>query len=125
MCRASRPLCLFKHSERQIVISVHGGDFAAAGPKVDLDLYEAEMNKHYELTTQPRLGPAPQGGKGAAVLNRIIRWCDHGLEYEVGPRQVEKLFAECDWQVPTRSPLPQYASASARSRRIPTFRRSE
>ena len=53
------------------------------------------MKKHYELTTQPRLGPAPQDGKEAVVLNRIIRWCDHGLEYEADPRQVEKLLAEC------------------------------
>jgi histone deacetylase 1/2 len=53
------------------------------------------MKMHYELTTQPRLGPAPQDGKEAVVLNRIIRWCDHGLEYEADPRQVEKLLAEC------------------------------
>ena len=87
--------CLFRHSERQIVVSVHGDDFSAAGPKVDLDWYEAEMKKHYELTTQPRPGPAPNDGKEAVVLNRIIGWCDHGLEYEADPRQVEKLLAEC------------------------------
>ena len=29
------------------------------------------------------------------VLNRIICWCQHGLEYEADPRQVEKLLTEC------------------------------
>ena len=76
-------------------MSVHGDDFTAAGSKTDLDWYEAEMKKHYELTTQPRLGPAPNDGKEGVVLNRIIRWCDHGLEYEADPRQVEKLLTEC------------------------------
>ena len=87
--------CLFRHVSRAIVVSVHGDDFTAAGPKSDLDWYESEMKKHYELTTQPRLGPALEDGKEAVVLHRIIRWCDHGLEYEADPRQVEKLLAEC------------------------------
>mgnify|MGYP002809054106 CR=1 FL=1 len=53
------------------------------------------MNKHYELTTQPRLGGDPGDGTDAVVLNRIIRCYNHGLEYEADPRQVEKLLAEC------------------------------
>ncbi len=53
------------------------------------------MQKHYELTTQPRLGPGPSDAKEAVILNRVIRWTQHGLEYEADPRQAEKLVAEC------------------------------
>ena len=38
--------CLFRHPTRAIVVSVHGDDFTAAGPTMDLDWYEAEMKKH-------------------------------------------------------------------------------
>ena len=29
-------------------------------------------------------------------MNRVIRWCDDGLEYEADPRQVEKLVEELE-----------------------------
>ncbi len=29
------------------------------------------------------------------MLNRIIRWLDHSIEYECDPRQIERLVAEC------------------------------
>jgi hypothetical protein len=87
--------CLFRHSERMIALSVHGDDFTAAGPCHDLDWFEGEMQRHYELTIQPRMGPGPDDGKEAIVLNRVIRWTDQGIEMEADPRQAEKLIAEC------------------------------
>jgi len=51
--------------------------------------------KHYEITISPRIGPGPNDAKEGRSLNRIIRWCEHGTEYEAGPRQAEKLIAEC------------------------------
>ena len=87
--------CLFKHPDKNIVLTVHGDDFTAAGPKHDLDWFEEMMKERYELTLQPRLGPADEDAKEAVVLNRIVRWCKHGIEYEADPRQVEKLLAEC------------------------------
>ena len=53
------------------------------------------MKEHYELTTQPRVGPGPRDAKETTMLNRIVRWTDRGVEYEADPRQVEKLLAEC------------------------------
>ena len=87
--------CLFKHPNYQIVLSVHGDDFTAAGPCEDLDWFEQEMQKHYELTLQPRLGPGPHDAREAIVLNRVIRWTQTGIELEADPRQAEKLIAEC------------------------------
>ncbi len=87
--------CLFRHPNRQIALSVHGDDFTAAGAKPDLDWYESKMKEHYELTTQPRMGPGAEDAKEAVVLNRIIRWTDKGVEMEADPRQAEKLISEC------------------------------
>ena len=87
--------CLFKHGERSIALSVHGDDFTACGPKWQLDWFEEAMKQHYELTVQPRMGPAAEDGKEGVVLNRIIRWTDKGLEMEADPRQAEKLISEC------------------------------
>ncbi len=87
--------CVFRHPTRNLVMSVHGDDFATVGAKCDLDWYESQMSAHYELTTQPRLGPGDGDAKEAVILNRIIRWTEHGIEYEADPRQCEKLVAEC------------------------------
>ena len=75
--------------------TVHGDDFTTVGSKRELDWFEAEMRKHYELTTQPRLGPGPEDASECVVLNRVIRWTQDGLEYEADPRHVEELVAEC------------------------------
>ena len=87
--------CVFRHPEREVVVSVHGDDFTAAGSKNELDWFEASMNEHYELTAQPRIGPGEQDAKEGIVLNRIIRWTPEGIQYEADPRQAEKLIAEC------------------------------
>jgi len=87
--------CVFRHEERGIVLNVHGDDFTAAGPKRQLDWFEGTMREHYELTTQPRMGPGDDDAKEGIILNRVIRWTEQGLEYEADPRQAEKLLAEC------------------------------
>ncbi len=43
----------------------------------------------------PRLGPGPNDAKEGRALNRVIRWCEDRIEYEAGPRQAERLIAEC------------------------------
>ena len=88
--------CVFVHEKRQIVVSVHGDDFTAAGAKEELDWYEGEIQKHYEVTIQPRLGPGPEDSKEAIVLNRVIKWSKEGVSYEADPRQAEKLLIECN-----------------------------
>ena len=88
--------CLFFHRERGLVTSVHGDDFTTAGPKHQLDWYEGEMAKAYEMTRGGRLGPGSQDDREATVLNRVVRWTSAGLEYEADPRQVERLLAEVE-----------------------------
>ena len=57
---------------------------------------EAALESKYELKKGGRLGPGPADDREATCLNRVIRWCDDGLEYEADPRQVEKLVEELD-----------------------------
>ena len=83
--------CVFSHPQLDILLSVHGDDFTAAGPKVGLDEFEKMMRARYELTCGGRLGPGDQDDKEATILNRVIRWTERGLEYEADPRQGEKL----------------------------------
>lgn len=85
----------FWHADKDVCCPVHGDDFTSTGSRVALDCFEAEVAKHYEITICPRIGPAPSDAKEGRSLNRIIRWCDHGVEYEADPRQAEKLIAEC------------------------------
>ena len=66
--------------------SVHGDDFTFTGTCENLDWFEAEIAKHYEVTIAPRIGPGPQDAKEGRSLNRIIKWCEHGVEYEADPR---------------------------------------
>ena len=92
----SASACVFSHSSRSIVVSVHGDDFTAAGPCDSLDWYEAELAKRYEITYGGRLGPGPTDCKEATILNRVVRWTAQGLECEADPRQAERLLHDLD-----------------------------
>ena len=86
---------VFRHPTRLITTSVHGDDFTSSGPADALDWLEEAVAEHYEITISPRMGPGPQDAKEGRVLNRIIRWLEHSIEYECDPRQIERLVAEC------------------------------
>ena len=88
--------CIFFHAERDLVVTVHGDDYTAVGPCDSRDWYEKGLEAQYELKKGGRLGPGPSDDKEATCLNRIIRWCPDGLEYECDPRQIEKLIEELD-----------------------------
>ncbi len=49
--------CVFIHHEKDIAVSVHGDDFTPTGPKSSLGWYEEQLQLHYEVTIQPRIGP--------------------------------------------------------------------
>ena len=84
--------CVFVHRERNIMTSVHGDDFISCGLKYSLDWFESILESRYELKKGGRLGPGPEDAKEITVLNRVLRCCDNGLEYEADPRQRERLF---------------------------------
>ena len=74
--------CVFVHSERHIMVSVHGDDFTCSGSKPQLEWLEAGLRSKYELTVGARLGPGKNDDHEGLVLNRAVRWTNQGLEYE-------------------------------------------
>ena len=64
------------------------------GPKSSLDWLKVKLEEKYELKESARLGPGVKDDKEARVLNRVVRWTDHGLEYGADPRQDERLMRE-------------------------------
>ena len=83
--------CLFFHPTRGIRCNVYGDDFTAIGSADQLDWYESELSKVYELKKRGRLGPGAKDLKQATLLNRVITWTDEGVELEADPRQAERL----------------------------------
>ena len=86
--------CIFRHLERAIECSIHGGDLSAAGPKDSLDWYKEEVQKQYELEEGARLGPGPKDSKESKMLGRIARWTPSGLEYDADRRQAKQLIRD-------------------------------
>ncbi len=74
--------------------SVHGDDLTTTGPKRSLDWFKSELEKRYELTEIARLGPGKEDAKEGRILNRVVHWTPHGIQYEADPRQGEKLLRD-------------------------------
>ena len=86
--------CMFHHPSRSLASSVYGDDFITTGSKRELDWFEAELEKRYELTKGGRLGPGENDAKEGTILNRVVRRTVNGLEYEADPRQCERLLEQ-------------------------------
>lgn len=70
--------CVFCHATRRLICSVHGDDFTTAGPKGQLDWFEAVLEQKYELSKGCRIGPGSEDQKG--------RTCTEP-SYSVDPRR--------------------------------------
>ena len=55
--QGSASACVFAYKAKNIVLSVHGDDFTAAGPRDSLDWFESQMKQRYELTIEGSVGP--------------------------------------------------------------------
>ena len=80
---------VFHHPARNVACSVYGDVFTAAGPKPEIDWFEATLKKSNELTVGGRLGLGSTDDKENIVLGRAIRWTKEGIEYEADPRHPE------------------------------------
>ena len=86
--------CVFVHRSRRIRCAVYGNDLTNVGPKAELDWLKKSLEAKYELKESGRLGPGQGDDKEARILNRVVRWCTDGLEYEADPRQGERLLKD-------------------------------
>ena len=70
---------------------VHGNDFTALGTDSNLDWYEKEMARHFEIKIRGRLGEGCVGNNELRILNRVVRITPTGITYEAHPRRVDLL----------------------------------
>ena len=83
--------CVFHHPSRDIAIVVHGDDFTALADDEQLDWYEAQLQKSFEIKIGGRLGEGCQGPQEIRILNRIVSVTPEGLQYEADPRHCDLL----------------------------------
>ena len=83
--------CCFRHTTKAISVVVHGDDFTALGTDADLDWYEAQLAKSFEIKIRGRLGEGCPGPQEIRILNRVVRITADGLTYEADPRHCELL----------------------------------
>ena len=87
---AASPCCFF-HPVWNVNVVVHGDDFTAMGTAEDLDRYEQELAKHFELKIRGRIGEGLEGPNEIRILNRCLKLTSKGLVYEADPRHVDLL----------------------------------
>ena len=85
--------CNFRHTTRELYLSVHGDDFTITGPEEDLKWLEKSMTARYEIKSD-YLGPARHHKQEIRVLNRTLRWSARALQYEPDQRHAELIVKE-------------------------------
>ena len=94
--------CCFYHPQRRIRIVVHGDDFTALSTAAQLDWYEKELAKAFELKIKGRLGEREREREGCdkevRVLNRVLRVDATGVHYEADPRHAELLIKSLGYE---------------------------
>ena len=83
--------CCFEHKERNIAVVVHGADFTALGTDPNLNWYEAEMARHFEIKIRGPLGEGCARDNELRILNRVVRVTPDGLTSEADPRHTDLL----------------------------------
>ena len=79
---------VFMHPEKNLMTLVHGDVYVSAGEPGDIEWFEGELAKQYEIKTQ-RAGKFGEPDDEVKVLNRIIRRTREGYELEADPLHAE------------------------------------
>ena len=85
--------CNFAHKAMELSVTVHGDDFVVAGPLASIKWMNVHMRAKYEIKTEI-IGPEKECAKELKILGRIMRWTDHGFEYEPDQRHAEMIVKE-------------------------------
>ena len=85
--------CNFKHSHRELVVTVHGDDFTATGPEEDLQWFKKTMAALYEVKVS-LLGPEEHMSQEVRILNRTLAWTADGVTYEPDSKHAELIIKE-------------------------------
>ena len=74
--------CCFHHPDRDIKLVVQADDSTAMGLKTDLDWYETQLARHFELKIRGRRGENCDGPQQLRILYRFVTLTKDGLVYE-------------------------------------------
>ena len=80
---------LLVHRARGISVVVHGNDFTALASDPELNWYEQEVARHFEIKIRGRLGEGCPGDNELWILNRVVKVTGSGITYEADPRHVD------------------------------------
>ena len=80
--------CVFYHPIRDLRTSIHGDNFSSLGARLDLDWFEKELAKVWDIKLEGLLGPPdePDCVHQLCTLNRLLSWTTKGIEWESDPR---------------------------------------
>ena len=68
---------------------VHGDDFTVLGWEDQLDWFWKRVQEKFESKHCGRIGPDISDQKEMRILNRMVTWAEHGIEYEGDQRHVD------------------------------------
>jgi len=88
--------CVFYHHSRKIRIVVHGDDFTCLGYSDQLDWLREQFASRFTVKFKARLGPQEGDDKSVQILNRVVTWGDHGIEYEPDQRHADIMVDELE-----------------------------
>ena len=83
--------CCFVHKTNGLSVVVHGDDFTILGTDPQLDWFQNELAKNFEIKIRARLGEGCPGDNEVTILNRVVKITPTGLTYEANPRHAELL----------------------------------
>ena len=97
--------CNFEHTVRGMAMTVHGDDFTVSGSEADLAWLKFNMEKEFEITCE-LLGPKKEHKQEVRILNRVIKWTDHGITYEADQRHAEIVVRDLGLEDAKPAPTP-------------------
>ena len=83
--------CCFVRKTNGLSVVVHGDDFTIIGTDPQLDWFQNELAKNFEIKIRARLGEGCPGDNEVTILNRVVKITPTGLTYEADPRHAELL----------------------------------
>ena len=83
--------CLFHHRERKLMLMVHGDDYAAAGPRSQVNWLSKALEKRFgqEYVKTELLSIHDNDKHEISIFKRMIRLTEAGIEMEADVRHAE------------------------------------
>ena len=85
--------CNFKHTVRELYVTVHGDDFTITGPTADLEWMDKAMGDKYDIKSE-YLGPEAGMKSEIKILNRTLTWAKGEICYEADQRHADIVIKE-------------------------------